>query len=324
MKVALRILLSVFLLSASASFAQGTDVVAKASLDSVYILMGKQTSLHIEVVGNLDPSGGINTVDSMWKDVEIVSIGEPAIEDLGNNRKELKQDIIVQSFDSGMYTLPPVYYVQEGIKVATNQPVLKVVPVPVDSMATIHDFADISDVDRHFFDIFPDWMTDYGVWILLSLAVIGLALFIYFKWLRKGKIPLVPTKKPVPPYQLALLHLDALRNEHLCERGEEREFYTRLTDILRVYIDKRFGINAMEMTTTQIKRALKDNEFTRISERHMAKILEIADFVKFAKVRPLPDDNEKAFRSAVQFVEETRPVETTDESKSTESTEQNN
>lgn len=286
--------------------------------------MGKQTSLHIEVVGNLDPSGGINTVDSMWKDVEIVSIGEPAIEDLGNNRKELKQDIIVQSFDSGMYTLPPVYYVQEGIKVATNQPVLKVVPVPVDSMATIHDFADISDVDRHFFDIFPDWMTDYGVWILLSLAVIGLALFIYFKWLRKGKIPLVPTKKPVPPYQLALLHLDALRNEHLCERGEEREFYTRLTDILRVYIDKRFGINAMEMTTTQIKRALKDNEFTRISERHMAKILEIADFVKFAKVRPLPDDNEKAFRSAVQFVEETRPVETTDESKSTESTEQNN
>lgn len=80
----------------------------------------------------------------------------------------------------------------------------------------------------------------------------------------------------------------------------------------------------MEMTTTQIKRALKDNEFTRISERHMAKILEIADFVKFAKVRPLPDDNEKAFRSAVQFVEETRPVETTDESKSTESTEQNN
>ena len=299
-------------------------MVAKASLDSVYILMGKQTSLHIEVVGNLDPSGGINTVDSMWKDVEIVSIGEPAIEDLGNNRKELKQDIIVQSFDSGMYTLPPVYYVQEGIKVATNQPVLKVVPVPVDSMATIHDFADISDVDRHFFDIFPDWMTDYGVWILLSLAVIGLALFIYFKWLRKGKIPLVPTKKPVPPYQLALLHLDALRNEHLCERGEEREFYTRLTDILRVYIDKRFGINAMEMTTTQIKRALKDNEFTRISERHMAKILEIADFVKFAKVRPLPDDNEKAFRSAVQFVEETRPVETTDESKSTESTEQNN
>ena len=223
-----------------------------------------------------------------------------------------------------MYTIPPVYYVKEGIKVATNQPVLKVVPVPVDSMATIHDFADISDVDRHFFDIFPDWMTDYGVWILLSLAVIGLALFIYFKWLRKGKIPLVPTKKPVPPYQLALLHLDALRNEHLCERGEEREFYTRLTDILRVYIDKRFGINAMEMTTTQIKRALKDNEFTRISERHMAKILEIADFVKFAKVRPLPDDNEKAFRSAVQFVEETRPVETTDESKSTESTEQNN
>lgn len=313
----LRQLISIVLLSLGLMTFAASEFSAKSELDSVYLLMGKQTRLHVNVVGPLSETGGIVAIDSMWKDVEIISMGEPEINDLGNNRKELRQDIIIQSFDSGMYTLPPVIYLQEGETIFTNRPVLKVIPVAVDSMVTVHDYADVADVNRHFFDYFPDWVTDYGAWILLTLAVIAISLFIYLKWLRKGQIPLIPAKKPVPPYQLAIQRLEELRNEHLCERGEEKEYYTRLTDILRSYLDKRFGINAMEMTSTQIKNALRSNEATRLPERYMTRILEIADFVKFAKVRPLPDDNEQAFRSAMQFVEDTKPEETpaTDDSK---------
>lgn len=64
----------------------------------------------------------------------------------------------------------------------------------------------------------------------------------------------------------------------------------------------------MEMTSTQILHALEHNETTRMPRRHMQQLLEIADFVKFAKVRPLPDDNVKAFNNALQFVEDTKPV----------------
>ena len=305
----LRQLISIVLLSLGLMTFAASEFSAKSELDSVYLLMGKQTRLHVNVVGPLSETGGIVAIDSMWKDVEIISMGEPKINDLG--------DIIIQSFDSGMYTLPPVIYLQEGETIFTNRPVLKVIPVAVDSMVTVHDYADVADVNRHFFDYFPDWVTDYGAWILLTLAGIAISLFIYLKWLRKGQIPLIPAKKPVPPYQLAIQRLEELRNEHLCERGEEKEYYTRLTDILRSYLDKRFGINAMEMTSTQIKNALRSNEATRLPERYMTRILEIADFVKFAKVRPLPDDNEQAFRSAMQFVEDTKPEETpdTDDSK---------
>lgn len=63
----------------------------------------------------------------------------------------------------------------------------------------------------------------------------------------------------------------------------------------------------MEMTTTQIKRAVRDNDTTRNSTERMARILEMADFVKFAKVRPLPEDNTSSFNSAVAFIEDTRP-----------------
>ena len=64
----------------------------------------------------------------------------------------------------------------------------------------------------------------------------------------------------------------------------------------------------MEMTSSQILRALNNNDETRVPRKYMKAILETADFVKFAKVRPLPDDNVAAFKSAKQFVEDTKPA----------------
>ena len=302
--------------------ANGANTVIKASLDSAYLLMGKQTLLHVSVVGNLPDNCNVQVVDTAWRDVEIIGISEPTYKDLGNNRKELLQDVIVQSFDSGMYTLPPIYFIDGGETIASNRPVLKVLPVAVDSMITVHDYADVVDIKRHFLDYLPDWLSDYGIWILLALVIIGGAAFVYFKWLRKGKLPLMPVKKPVPPYQLAMQQLQTLHDEHLCEKGEEKEFYTRLTDILRTYLDARFGINAMEMTSTQIRRSLRENADTKMSEKYMSRILEIADFVKFAKIRPLPEDNASAYKSALQFVEDTKPApvaETTEDSKESKS-----
>ena len=125
---------------------------------------------------------------------------------------------------------------------------------------------------------------------------------------RKVKVNIIPQKKKLPPYEIAVRRLNALKEAGLWERGQEKDYYTRLIDILRDYLQERFGINAMEMTSQQIVKALSANEATRMPNRHMRNIVEIADFVKFAKARPLPDDNVKAFNNAMQFVEETRPA----------------
>lgn len=284
------------------------NINVRVALDSAYIEMGRTTTLHVQVSGVLSPNGGIITPDTLWKDVEVASITEPVIVDLGNGRKELTQDVIIQAFDSGLYTLPPVLYIQDSFVAQSNTPALKVLPVPVDSMTTIHDFAPIEKPARHFFDFLPDWMTDFGLWILLAIIVISAALFIYMRYIRKGKMPLMPKKKVIPPYEFAIMRLQHLRNLNLCERGEEKEYYTQLTDILRTYLDARFGINAMEMTSSQIRQALNQNEETKLPKKHMEAVLETADFVKFAKVRPLPDDNVAAFRAAMQFVEDTKPL----------------
>ncbi len=305
----LYILLALTLLSPIALLrAQEGDFSVNVQLDSAYLLMGKTTPLHVEVLGPLSETGGLILPDTLWRDVEVARVGEPTIIDHGNGRKELRQEIILQAFDSGFYTLPPVLYVQDNKVVESNRAVLKVIPVDVDSMRTVHDYAAVQTPPFHLLDFVPDWITDWGIWVLLGLLVIAAGLYIYLAYLRKGKIPLVPQAKPIPPYELAMSRLNTLREEHLCERGEEKEYYTRLTDILRSYLDSRFGINAMEMTSGQILRSLHDNPDTRLPHKYMKRVLEVADFVKFARLRPLPDDNVQAFKAAQQFVEDTKPV----------------
>ena len=102
--------------------------------------------------------------------------------------------------------------------------------------------------------------------------------------------------------------LNDLKQQNLCSTGQEKEYYTTLTDILRVYLQDRFAINAVEMTTTQITAALNVNPETKSHKQMIRQILEVADFVKFAKVRPMPEDNVRSFNYALQFVEDTKVI----------------
>ena len=247
--------------------------------------------------------------------IEIISRGPSDTIDLQNNRRQINQNIIIQSFDSGLYAIPPILYIANKDSFKSNELALKVIPVPVDSMATINGQACVLDPNTRWYDYLPDFITDYWGWILLAIIIILGAIFYYITRKKEVSIPLIPRKRPIPPHELAMQQLSVLKEAKLCERGQEKEFYTRLTDILRVYIDTRFGINAMEMTSSQIIEALNGNDVSKEPNRYMKQILEIADFVKFAKVRPLPEDNTKSFNWATQFVVDTKPIEHQDSEK---------
>lgn len=306
------LLLSIAATLSMLAFAQAPSV--KVSLDSAYLLMGRTTPLHLELVTPANPDGQLLIPkDSICGKVEILKLLDADTTQLGNGRIEIKQDIILQSFDSGVYHLNPITYVIGNDTFRSNRLAIKVFPVAIDSLETIHDYADVSDINRHFVDYLPDFIADYGLWILALLILLAVASYVFYL-LKRKKNPFAPTPaKPVPPYERAVSELNHLRNEKLCENGQEKEYYTRLTDILRTYLNGRFGVNAMEMTSTQIREIVNSREETRLSKENIERVLEIADFVKFAKVRPLPDDNVRAFNSAMQFVEDTKPQPEPDE-----------
>ena len=142
--------------------------------------------------------------------------------------------------------------------------------------------------------------------LVLALAAVGYYLYQRHK---NGKPMLKSQKKEIPPFDEAIEALNSLKAAKLWQNGQEKEYFTRLTDILRRYIDRRFGINAVEMTSSQIIDTLRRNEETKAVNEQLKLILEVADFVKFANMRPLPDDSEAAWNRAQYFVNETKPVE---------------
>ena len=300
------IVMAAIVLLAAVPAAWGGNVTFKAKLDSATLLMGKTTTLHLEITQDKDargffPGEQLDTLNAM---VEIAERPAADTIDLDNNRIQINRDLIIQSFDSGMWIIKPIPYVVNGDTAFCNQLTLKVLPVDVSQMKDINDIKPVEEVPFNLLD----WLPDYWWAWLLGLLLIGAGIWAYRKYYKKGINPLKPNKKRLPPYEEAMINLQNLKAAQLWQQGQEKEYFTGLTDILRVYIDRRFHINAVEMTSSQIIDTLKKNDETKAVNEQLEMILEIADIVKFANDRPLADDNEVAYQRAVNFVEATRPV----------------
>jgi len=288
----------------------------KANLDSTSFLMGILTDLNVEVVENVGDKGHFPMFKDCPADGYVSLLGD-SVElrlprkadtvDLGSGRRQINFRIPLQSFDSGAYRLPEILYVSGKDTARSNVVAFKVYPVPVSANDSIAGFSPVLGPENpSVFDHVPDFLYYYWWVILLIIALAVLAYWMAKRYKREGAI--LPHKPEPSPYETAIRRLNNLRTRKLWEKGMEKEYFTDLTEILRIYLDKRFDINAMEMTSRQILESLSANPEIRDKREYMRQILNMADFVKFAKVRPLPDDNVAALDNAVRFVEETKPV----------------
>ena len=287
-----------------------TAVSISVKLDSARMMMGKTVQMHVNITQDKGLNGVLLNIDkkAITPEVEIANPGKNDTTSLDNNRIQIKRDITLQAFDPGTYQLPPMAYLV-GKDTAKSEPLtLTVDSIVVDTVGPIKDFKPIIKVPSKFLDFVPDVVSKYWWAWLLGIALIAFAIFAYLKWFKKGINPLRPVKKRMPPYEEAMLNLEKLKSRNLWQNGHEKEYYTQLTDILRVYIDRRFGINAIEMTSSQIMDKLKENNDAHLANEQLNDVLEIADFVKFANMHTVADDNEISFQRAVNFVEQTRPV----------------
>lgn len=288
-------------------------VTVKAEIDSAQLTMGDRAHLLVTV----DMPDAV-TSTAQLVDFPVLTPGKEYMEFHGvdvvasdsvssssNGRTRINFDFTIQAFDPGTVTIPPFAVVASpGADTAFSTVVaLKVLPVDVDSLQTIHPMASVASPQSRWYDYVPDWL----FWTLLAVVLAAAGVWAFMMLRQRKQIIEEQKAAPVPPYDLAKSRLNSLRSRKLAENGHEKQYYTELTDILRQYLQGRFGINAMEMTSTQIVRALRSNPETRMTADEMRAVLSIADFVKFAKVRPMPDDNAKAFAKAESFVEQTKP-----------------
>lgn len=317
MKNLRKLFLSVLIASSSASVALAApSFKVSASLDSATLLMGYTTRLRLQVEQNegdrvtlpiLREYAGQQYIPLLNDSVELSPQYKLDTVRLSQGRIRVNYDMTVQAFDSGYYKLPEFLFVNGADTARTNRVDLKVIPVKVADDAEISGFTSIEEPEEEMkSDLAKSpavhWLKKY--WWLVALAVLVLVggFWAFRRYRTKGT--LLPVKPPVPPIDEAKESFRRLEQKQLWQKGKEKEYYTALTFIIRRYLSKEYQIPAMEMTSGQIMKALKADPDLRQGRDAMRKILDMADFVKFAKVRPLPDDNEECFSLAKDFVNE--------------------
>jgi hypothetical protein len=160
--------------------------------------------------------------------------------------------------------------------------------------------ADIKGIEKVPFT-FAEIMR-YVLIILGILLIIAIIAYIIIR-IKQNK-PIIPVFKPAEPaHVIAFRELEKLKNEKLWQQGQFKQYYTRLTDIIRQYIENRYNVFAMESTSEEIVSDLKKLEIEnkKVLE-NLAQMLEISDLVKFAKAEPLPEENENSWKYSNDFV----------------------
>ena len=297
------LLILIFLVSGGSH--AGAQVRAKARVDSTHMLIGDQMRLYLDVAV---PAGSSMPPIDLEKlsDDPVEFIGQSEWKDLKNGER-FRKTLVFTVWDSGYHVVPPVPVVvsQNGIldSAFTNDIPMEVMAPssPPQKEGQLEDIKDIIEEPKTW----RDWLP-----VITGLGVVLLAgLLIYLAWKRKTKqedMPAAPPPPPLPPHELAMKNLAILRSEKLWQNGEVKKYHSRLTHIVREYLEGRYGIQALEKTTDEILAQMRENDLGKDVTEKMTALLQTADLVKFAKAKPPADYHERAMGMAEDFIAETK------------------
>lgn len=284
------------------------DVVVEASLDSAAIRIGEQLNLHTRVTV---PKGtrvifpeyqqgylteGIEVLERSQVDTSTIDDG---------SRWVLNRTYVLTSFDSALYSLPPVeVQVGERRYASRNTLGLKVESIEVDTVHTDNIRDPYGPVSIPFRWSGSFVATSLLLWLFLVAFVVSLCRLLKHEPLRK-RITIAP---PPPAHQVALRAIEQFRGRAADSEDELKAYYDELTGVLRTYIKERFGIDAREMTTPQLITALTNAE-DETALYDLRELLQTADLVKFARLQTSATENDRSLLHAMDYINQTKPTD---------------
>jgi hypothetical protein len=128
------------------------------------------------------------------------------------------------------------------------------------------------------------------VWILLGAAAAAGLAYLGWRWWQRPRPAKEPSAPPQPLEVRTRQALRALAGENLPAQGRIKEFYVRLSEIVRGYVGERFGVEALECTSSELLAALRAIPAPGLPREALDEFLSDSDLVKFARARRSPDD----------------------------------
>tara|TARA_B110000003_G_C16560450_1_gene500195 strand:+ start:356 stop:1207 length:852 start_codon:yes stop_codon:yes gene_type:complete len=280
----MRILIIILILSNSI-------LAQDARLDTNSILIGEQINLRIS--NTIDKTKEWPIFNNFIIDgIEIINTGE-----LDTINNIITQDIIITSWDSGSYYIPAIKFA-ENIK--TEGILLNVKGIILNGDEELKDIKQPLTAPVAWGDVWP-WIL-----FLFFLFVITFLLKRYIfnkKDIQKVKQPKVIIAADV----IALKQLIELEDAKEWQKGNIKEYQSKISEIIRRYTENRFKFNALEIATDEIIIELKP----KINNDQLITItclLERSDLAKFAKSKPDKDDNKESMQLAKHFISETKII----------------
>ena len=284
----------------------GAQQIVETRLSRDSILIGDQVEWSSRIQA---PKGMRIHIDTMSG---YVTPGVELIGDFKVDTLKVKKDFAnfttratITSFDSGVYVIPPVmvYFYNGEELVDTIR--MQALPLYVQSF----------DIDTTTFEMhdlkgqltYPVTFRETLPWIglaLLIIALAGLAIYLIKRHLA-GKSLLGHHTVKDPAHIVALRSLEKTRRSQLWQNGKQKQFYTEVTDAMRVYIEERFAIQSMERTSAEILEDLSKADVRPESFESLKDLFTLSDLVKFAKYTASEAENEGVIPTAVRFVNDT-------------------
>ncbi|RNC64250.1 hypothetical protein D7D25_12610 [Proteiniphilum sp. X52] len=308
------------LISITSLVAQKATV--QATVQPTEIMIGEQALINLKVITPKDKVIHFPVYEKeIVPGIEVITMLPPDTT-VENNVMTLNFKYVVTSFDSTLYHIPHIPFFDGTDTIYSNSFGLKVTSPELSDSTLAYlekinkgetdsiDFRQLQLNDIKSVRKAPFVWTDYLwiLWILLGvllvLGLIGFIIYLVLKKKKKGYFFKPP--EVLPAHVRALNELDKLKAEKIWQQGREKDFYTRLTDVLRIYIYEREGINAMEMTSGEILNEIRKTTDVESAYENLKQILSTSDLVKFAKYKPYPDENDLSLVNAYFFVNQTR------------------
>lgn len=208
----------------------------------------------------------------------------------------------LEPFLAGEYTIPPltVSFWKE-VEGEDEKSTIDTEPlnVTVTSVLAGNDAQNVKEIAG------PVMVQNPVPWVLYSLLLVILALSAGAAWWYKfvRVVPGPPPPPPVPPHVRALEALEAIQREKLVEQGLYKEYYIRVSDVLRHYMEDEFQLRAPERTTEEFLAEIQHNAVLGLQEQLLLRaFLRHCDLVKFAKAEPSPEEIRETFATCEKFI----------------------